>query len=325
MVKEKVQMRYQGSADMNIAVVGLGLIGGSLCKAIKEKCSYTLFGFDTDSDVCEKALKEKCVDEIIEKDKLGEADITFVCLHPETTIKFIKKNAQQFKKGSIVCDVCGVKEYITEKCEGTLKKNDVCFVGTHPMAGREFSGFDYSQSRLFDGADFIITRTDNTDKDAAERIASLAKEIGFGEIVYSTPEEHDRIIAYTSQLAHIVSSAYIKSPTLEKQPGFSAGSFLDMTRVAKLNEKMWASLFLMNRKAIKFELDMLIAHLKQFRSAIKYEDDEELIKLLADGRKRKEKNIKVNSNRKSDTDLVEEISECDSGEVQQDSSEKVKK
>lgn len=325
MVKEKVQMRYQGSADMNIAVVGLGLIGGSLCKAIKEKCSYTLFGFDTDSDVCEKALKEKCVDEIIEKDKLSEADITFVCLHPETTIKFIKKNAQQFKKGSIVCDVCGVKEYITEKCEGTLKKNDVYFVGTHPMAGREFSGFDYSQGSLFDGADFIITRTDNTDKDAAERIASLAKEIGFGEIVYSTPEEHDRIIAYTSQLAHIVSSAYIKSPTLEKQPGFSAGSFLDMTRVAKLNEKMWASLFLMNRKAIKFELDMLIAHLKQFRSAIKYEDDEELIKLLADGRKRKEKNIKVNSNRKSDTDLVEEISECDSGEVQQDSSEKVKK
>lgn len=325
MVKEKVQMRYQGSADMNIAVVGLGLIGGSLCKAIKEKCSYTLFGFDTDSDVCEKALKEKCVDEIIEKDKLSQADITFVCLHPETTIKFIKKNAQQFKKGSIVCDVCGVKEYITEKCEGTLKKNDVYFVGTHPMAGREFSGFDYSQSRLFDGADFIITRTDNTDKDAAERIASLAKEIGFGEIVYSTPEEHDRIIAYTSQLAHIVSSAYIKSPTLEKQPGFSAGSFLDMTRVAKLNEKMWASLFLMNRKAIKFELDMLIAHLKQFRSAIKYEDDEELIKLLADGRKRKEKNIKVNLNRKSDADLAEEISEGDSGEVQQDSSENVKK
>lgn len=300
---------------MNIAVVGLGLIGGSLCKTLKEKCSYTLLGFDTDNDVCKKALEEKCVDEIIEKEKLGEADVTFVCLHPETTVKFIKKNAPLFKKNSIVCDVCGVKEYITEKCEGILKKNDVYYVGTHPMAGREFSGFDYSQDSLFEGADFIITKTDNTNKDAVEKIASLAKEMGFGEVVYSTPEEHDRIIAYTSQLAHIVSSAYIKSPTLEKQPGFSAGSFLDMTRVAKLNEKMWASLFLMNRKAIKFELDMLIAHLKQFRSAIKYEDDEELVKLLADGRKRKEKNLKENLSRQADK----------SGEADESSGDKSKK
>lgn len=291
---------------MKIAVVGLGLIGGSLCKTLKEKCSYTLWGLDADSDVCKKALEEKCVDEIIEKEKLSEADITFVCLHPETTVKFIKKNAQLFKKDAIVCDVCGVKGYITEKCEGILKKNNIYYVGTHPMAGREFSGFDYSQDSLFDGADFIITKTENTDKASAKKIAALAKEMGFGEVVYSTPEEHDRIIAYTSQLAHIVSSAYIKSPTLEKQQGFSAGSFLDMTRVAKLNEKMWTSLFLMNRKAIKFELDMLIAHLKEFRSAIKYEDDEELVKLLADGRKRKEKNLKENLSRKTGADESDE-------------------
>lgn len=283
---------------MNVAVVGMGLIGGSICKAVKEKCSCTVWGCDTDGEVCEKALKENCVDEIIEKGKLSQADITFVCLYPEATAKFIKKNADVFKKGSIVCDVCGVKEYITEKCEDVLSKNGVFYVGTHPMAGREFSGFDYSQAELFEGADFIITRTDNTDKKSVKKVAALAKEMGFGEIVYSTPEEHDKIIAYTSQLAHIVSSAYIKSPTLEKQPGFSAGSFLDMTRVAKLNEKMWTSLFLLNRKALKFELDMLIAHLKQFRSAIKYEDDEELAKLLADGRKRKEKNLKENSERK---------------------------
>lgn len=283
---------------MNVAVVGMGLIGGSICKAVKGKCGCTVWGCDTDGEVCEKALKENCVDEIIEKGKLSEADITFVCLYPETTAKFIKKNADVFKKGSIVCDVCGVKEYITEKCEDVLSKNGVFYVGTHPMAGREFSGFDYSQAELFENADFIITKTDNTDKKSVKKVAALAKEMGFGEIVYSTPEEHDKIIAYTSQLAHIVSSAYIKSPTLEKQPGFSAGSFLDMTRVAKLNEKMWTSLFLLNRKALKFELDMLIAHLKQFRSAIKYEDDEELAKLLADGRKRKEKNLKENLERK---------------------------
>lgn len=301
---------------MNVAVVGMGLIGGSICKAVKEKCSCAVWGCDTDGEVCEKALKENCVDEIIEKGKLSQADITFVCLYPEATAKFIKKNADVFKKGSIVCDVCGVKEYITEKCEDVLSKNGVFYVGTHPMAGREFSGFDYSQAELFEGADFIITRTDNTDKKSVKKVAALAKEMGFGEIVYSTPEEHDKIIAYTSQLAHIVSSAYIKSPTLEKQPGFSAGSFLDMTRVAKLNEKMWTSLFLLNRKALKFELDMLIAHLKQFRSAIKYEDDEELAKLLADGRKRKEKNLKENSERK--------ISEEKETKIQEDNDEAVK-
>lgn len=301
---------------MNVAVVGMGLIGGSICKAVKEKCSCTVWGCDTDGEVCEKALKENCVDKIIEKGKLSQADITFVCLYPEATAKFIKKNADVFKKGSIVCDVCGVKEYITEKCEDVLSKNGVFYVGTHPMAGREFSGFDYSQAELFEGADFIITRTDNTDKKSVKKVAALAKEMGFGEIVYSTPEEHDKIIAYTSQLAHIVSSAYIKSPTLEKQPGFSAGSFLDMTRVAKLNEKMWTSLFLLNRKALKFELDMLIAHLKQFRSAIKYEDDEELAKLLADGRKRKEKNLKENSERK--------ISEEKETKIQEDNDEAVK-
>ncbi len=295
---------------MNVAVVGMGLIGGSLCKAIKEKCDCTLWGCDTDGEVCEKALKEKCVDEIIEKEKLSEADITFVCLYPETTAKFIKKNADVFKKGSVVCDVCGIKGYITEKCEDALSKNGVFYVGTHPMAGREFSGFDYSQAEIFEGADFIITKTENTDKKAVKKVAALAEEMGFGEIVYSTPEEHDKIIAYTSQLAHIVSSAYIKSPTLEKQPGFSAGSFLDMTRVAKLNEKMWASLFLMNRKAIKFELDMLIAHLKEFRSAIKYEDEDELIKLLADGRKRKEKNLKENSDRKKHKENQEQTQDC---------------
>ena len=284
---------------MKVAVVGMGLIGGSLCKAIKGKCTCTLWGCDTDTKVCEKALKEKCVDEIIEKEKLKEADMTFVCLYPEATAKFIRKNADLFKKGSIVCDVCGIKEFITEKCEETLRKNGVFYVGTHPMAGREFSGFDYSTDNLFDGADFIITKTENTDKKAVKQVADLAMEMGFGQVVYSTPEEHDRIIAYTSQLAHIVSSAYIKSPALKKQPGFSAGSFLDMTRVAKLNEKMWTSLFLLNRKARKFELDMLIAHLKEFRSAIKYEDEEELEKLLADGRKRKEKNLKENSARKN--------------------------
>ena len=222
-----------------------------------------------------------------------------------------------FKKGSIVCDVCGVKEYITEKCEDVLGKNGVFYVGTHPMAGREFSGFDYSQAELFEDADFIITKTDNTDKKSVKKVAALAKEMGFGEIVYSTPEEHDKIIAYTSQLAHIVSSAYIKSPTFEKQPGFSAGSFLDMTRVAKLNEKMWTSLFLLNRKALKFELDMLIAHLKQFRSAIKYEDDEELAKLLADGRKRKEKNLKENGSgyEKPDVIFVDALTKIDTDSI----------
>ena len=160
------------------------------------------------------------------------------------------------------------------------------------MAGKERFGFDFSDGALFIGANFIVAPTENTDKDSVLAVEKLAKKMGFKKIVESSPFDHDSIIAYTSQLAHVVSSAYVKSPTMQKEFGFSAGSFKDMTRIATLNESMWTSLFLANKDCLVFEIDELIKNLTDYRDAIKNNDSENLEKLLRDGRILKEENIR---------------------------------
>ena len=156
------------------------------------------------------------------------------------------------------------------------------------MAGREFSGFEYSLDDLFDNASFIMTPTENTPQEEINLIEDLARSIHFKKVVKTTPEEHDRIIAFTSQLAHVVSNAYIKSPTHRQQLGFSAGSFQDLTRVAKLNEDMWTPLFIMNKEPLCFEIDYIMARLAEYRDAIANEDHDRLRQLLRDGRILKE-------------------------------------
>jgi len=170
-------------------------------------------------------------------------------------------------------------------------KHSVHYVGTHPMAGKEFSGFNYSDKDLFNGANFIVTPIKDTDTNALNKVIKLAKEIGFGHIINTDPYEHDKIIAYTSQLAHIVSSAYVKSPTLEKEKGFTGGSFQDMTRIATLNEDMWTSLFLLNKENLLFEIDTLIQNLKLYYDIISKNNSDKLRDLLRDGRILKEKNL----------------------------------
>ena len=184
-------------------------------------------------------------------------------------------------------DTCGIKQKVVEAIEPLFSSTGVSYVGTHPMAGREFSGFDYALADLYQGASFIITPTEQTDKSAIQTVAGLADCLGFGRIVQATPQEHDRIIAYTSQLAHVVSSAYVKSPTLKAESGFSAGSFKDLTRVAKLNPEMWTSLFLDNRTALLTELDALLDHLREYRTALEQQDSQKLFELLEDGNERK--------------------------------------
>ena len=178
---------------------------------------------------------------------------------------------------------------MVSRVEKPLADAGVRFVGCHPMAGREFSGFDHSLDNLFDKASFIMTPTDQTPMSAVREVSDLAYEIGFAKCVISTPEEHDRIIAFTSQLAHIVSSAYVKSPSLMKQAGFSAGSFRDLTRVAKLNEDMWTSLFLLNREPLIDEISHIISCLEDYRDALSSQDAERLKALLREGRILKEK------------------------------------
>lgn len=283
---------------MNIAVVGLGLIGGSFCKALKKNTFHKVFGIDNDKEAIRKALECGAIDEEIGAERLNEANLTIICLYPEAIVKFVKDNADYFKKGSIVIDSCGVKEYIVNECTPVLEEKGVIFVGTHPMAGREFSGFDYSVDNLFDGASFIITPSENTPQIAVDLLQTLAGSIKFGKAVVSTPKKHDEVIAYTSQLAHVVSNAYVKSPCMLNYDGFSAGSFQDLTRVAKLNEYMWSSLFLCNKEALLREINYILKSITEYRDALVDNDAERLTEILRDGRILKEKSLLLYNNDK---------------------------
>lgn len=274
---------------MNIAVIGLGLIGGSFCKSLKKNTFHHIMGLDSNKETIRKALEQNAIDEEITADRLGEANLTIICLYPQGIINFVKENADKFKKGSIVIDSCGVKKTIVDSCTPILDERGVIFVGVHPMAGREFSGFDYATDSLYNGASCIVTPNESTPSIAVDLISTLAGSIGFGKVVISTPEKHDQVIAYTSQLAHVVSNAYVKSPSVLDFNGFSAGSFMDLTRVAKLNEDMWTDLFMCNKDALLYELDTIIEHISQYRDAIRNNAPDELKALLKNGRELKEK------------------------------------
>lgn len=280
---------------MNIAVVGLGLIGGSFCKTLKKHTFHRIMGIDHDPETIRKALECGAIDEEISPERLSEANLVIICLYPEAIVQFVEQNAGFFKKGGIVTDSCGVKEYVVSKCTPILDKEGVIFVGTHPMAGREFSGFDYATDDLFEGASYIITPSEDTPQIAVDLLQTLAGSLGFGKAVVSTPKRHDEIIAYTSQLAHVVSNAYVKSPTMLNFDGFSAGSFQDLTRVAKLNEYMWSELFMCNREALLTEINCILDRVTEYRDAIRNNDLERLIEILRDGRELKEESLRLYS------------------------------
>lgn len=273
---------------MRIAIVGLGLIGGSLARALSARTEHAVYGLDIDSDPCKAAVEQGAVRGIVSPMALDEFDLIWVCLHPQSAVRFIREYADRFAKGATVADVCGVKAEICSAVEEMLAAKDVNFVGAHPMAGREYSGFSASDESLFDRASMILTQTECTNQAALIRMHSLAMDIGCERVVICSPEEHDRTIAYTSQLAHVVSSAYIKSPTASRYKGFSAGSFQDMTRVARLDENLWTELFLANREPLIEEIACMIAHLDEYRIALEADDEEMLRGLLRDGRLRKE-------------------------------------
>lgn len=273
---------------MKIGIIGLGIIGGSFAKAIKKKTPHQVGGLDTNPEAVRKALEQEAIDFTLDCTTLHEMDLVIICLYPQATMDFLLENKARFRKGAVVMDTCGIKSAVVTAVSEPLKQAGVRFVGCHPMAGREFSGFDYAVDNLFDGASFIITPTEETELEARNEVQALALSLGFLKCVEATPAEHDRIIAYTSQLAHIVSSAYIKNPSVLRQAGFSAGSFKDMTRVARLNETMWTSLFLMNRESLLSELDCLIASLEEYRDALADGDAPVLKELLREGREKKE-------------------------------------
>lgn len=272
---------------MKILIVGLGLIGGSLAKAFKKFTDYEIIGIDKKESVLKKAEKSGDIDRAFDGD-FGGIDIIISALFPGDTINFVKENARRINKNTIVTDCGGVKEKVCRELTPIAKENGFTFIGMHPMAGLEKFGYDNSWEDLFQGASLILTPYDDTDKEAVNRLADAVLKAGFASVKISDPKEHDQVIAYTSQLAHVVSGAYIRSKTAENHVGFSAGSFRDMTRVAHLNEYMWTELFMDNRENLAKETDDLIERLKEYSDCLKSGDKEKLFKILKTGREKKD-------------------------------------
>ena len=271
---------------MKIAIIGLGLIGGSMAKAIKENTGHAVYGTDLNDTVVKKARLIGAIDEALTDEILGDCDLTLVALYPQAAIRFIEEKQEIFKKNSIVLDCCGVKRIVCSQAEPIALKCGFVFMGGHPMAGLEHSGFDHAEKALFQNASMILTPTKGNIQDV-EKVKDLFTSIGFTNIQVATPQEHDEMIAFTSQLAHVVSSAYIKSPAAMRHKGFSAGSYKDLTRVAKLNEDMWTELFLDNPDFLAEEIDGIAERLKEYSRAIKEKDTETLRQLLREGREKK--------------------------------------
>ncbi|MBR5165843.1 MAG: prephenate dehydrogenase [Ruminococcus sp.] len=276
---------------MKILIVGLGLIGGSLCKALKKYTTHYVVGCDINHDIEFAALRDVAIDEEFNGD-FSVFDLVIMSLFPEQTESWLNENISRLDKSTLITDVCGIKGSFSARVKALADANGMRYIGIHPMAGKEFGGYANSSADLFQRANFIVAPfADSNDKDV-ELLKSLASELGAGKIVVTSPENHDKMIAYTSQLAHIVSSAYVKSPELGLECGFSGGSFQDMTRIATMNEKMWTDLFMQNRDNLIFELDTLIENLNKYSHALRFGDAEEMLALIAEGRKLKEDNLR---------------------------------
>ena len=267
---------------MTITIVGLGLIGGSFAKTLKVKTNHTVWGIDINKTVLDFALSGGDIDKIVTAADLKKSDLTLICLYPEQTIEFVMQNINNFAPDSIVADTCGVKDIVVKKLTKPLEDKKVTFLGTHPMAGKEYSGYGYSTCELFKGASWILTPESKTPVTATRTLKLLGEQLGF-EMVVTDSVRHDELIAYTSHLAHIVSNAYVKNPYAKEHKGFSAGSFMDLTRIARLNENMWTDIMIANRNNLFFELDAIIGHLTEYKSALRQKDSEKLRKLLKEG------------------------------------------
>lgn len=272
---------------MTVGVVGLGLIGGSMARAYKADGNIVL-GLDINKASLGYAVLSGVIDNELTADNLNECALLFIALYPEASEKYLEENAEYISKGCVVIDLCGTKRRICEKGFRLAERFGFTFVGGHPMAGTQFSGIKYSRKDLFKGAPMVIVPPRYDDIVLLDRIKNLLSPAGFGSISVTTADKHDEMIAFTSQLAHIVSNAYIKSETAKSHGGFSAGSYKDMTRVAWLNEKMWTELFSENSDYLIKELDYIINSLTEYKTALQNEDAETLCRLLKEGREMKE-------------------------------------
>lgn len=274
---------------MNVLICGLGLIGASLAKTLKKNTKHTVLGWNRTESVTKKALRDGVIDRTGDVDELmGEADITFVNFYPDAIVPFIIEHKDSFKKDSIVTDSCGIKTKICKEMEKYKDNLNFYFIGAHPMAGREVSGYDNSLDNLFDEASFICTPFEDTPRNKTDALVGLAHDMKFARTVVTTPEHHDEMIAFTSQIAHVLACSYVLSPLAPMHAGYSAGSYRDVSRVARINAEMWTELFLDNKGPLVREIDDLVSNLMKFKYDIVNDDAEALTALMKEGNRIKE-------------------------------------
>ena len=273
---------------MVFGIVGLGLIGGSLAKSIKFHTAHTVLGCDINETALLQAKMFGAIDGELTEKTLGDCDVVLAALYPKAAVEWLLAHRAFFRPGALVADCCGVKRFVCDRLFPAFRDAPFTFMGGHPMAGRERSGFSFAQDDLFENASMILCPMPGTDVETVRRAKEIFLSIGFGRVRFSTPAEHDEMIALTSQLAHVVSSAYVKAPLAEKHKGFSAGSFKDMTRVAYLSEEMWTELFLENGDLLLEQTQGLIDRLQEYRDALRDRDADRLRALLKTGREMKE-------------------------------------
>ena len=268
---------------MKIGIVGLGLIGGSLARALKFRTEHAVYGCDIAEGEVAAALLYGAIDGELTAEALAGCDALLLCAYPWAAIDYLTKHAATLRKGALVVDCGGVKRGICARGAELAAKHGFTFIGGHPMAGTPYAGFRASKADLFADATMLLTPDDATPIAAREVARDLFLQVGFGRVHFATAIEHDAKIAYTSQLAHIVSNAYVNSPTRDNCRDMAAGSFRDMTRVAKLNTPMWAELFLANADFLGEELEGLIERLQAYRRALGAGDRAGLEKLMGAG------------------------------------------
>ena len=272
---------------MTVGILGLGLIGGSLARAYALD-GHTVYAAEQNEDMLSFAILSGAVHGKLDKATIGECDLILLAIYPAGSAEWLAEQAQFIKSDTLVMDCCGIKNEICRLCFPLAEQYGFTFVGGHPMAGTQFSGFKYSRANLFQGAPMVLVPPRFDDMDLLERVKEALSPCGFGSFSVTTAQEHDRLIAFTSQMPHVISNAFIKSPTAAAHKGFSAGSYKDLTRVAWLNATMWAELCMENRENMLFELDSYIQSLQAYKTALETKDLDGLIALLEEGKQRKE-------------------------------------
>ena len=272
---------------MNVGILGLGLIGGSLARAYAKE-GHNVYAWDNDASILGFAQLSGAAHGTLNAQTIPACDLILLAIYADGCVRWLEENAKLISTSALVIDCCGIKATVCQKCFPIAKKYAFTFIGGHPMAGSHNSGFKYSRSNLFQGAPMVLVPPRYDDPELLQWAESMLAPCRFGSFSVTTAEDHDRMIAFTSQMPHIISNGYIKSPTALKHKGFSAGSYKDLTRVAWLNPQMWAELFLSNKENVLFELDTFIASLEKYKKALLEENESELIALLDEGRKLKQ-------------------------------------